>query len=294
MKKIHITWGNLNINKLRFYLLPQYTQIAAQHDYRIFQKLLQRTRPYVTHVEKATILDIGCGARGSFTLLFHSLGATAIGIDVDILTAHDNFSKYKSILINRGSKQLLTRLISDSYHDKLYYRSLRRLANFPLKFEGLDLRKMNASHTIFEENKFDLVVSNAVFEHIKNVTGVLEETKRIMKPNGIMYAEIHLFPSLTGGHNTLWSNPDTQQVILGGVPPWDHLRKKQYPIEFSLNRLRESEYYALFSKVFRILDWITEYTEPDCYLTPELSFELSNYSREELLHRSIVVIARKT
>jgi hypothetical protein len=82
-------------------------------------------------------------------------------------------------------------------------------------------------------------------------------------------------------------------VILGRVPPWDHLRKQEYAIDPSLNQLRESEYYRLFSDNFQVLDWITEYKEPECYLTPKLRSELSEYSREELLKRSIVVIARK-
>jgi hypothetical protein len=41
------------------------------------------------------------------------------------------------------------------------------------------------------------------------------------------------------------------------------------------------------------LEWITEYREPEQYLTPELSSELSEYSREELLKRAIVVIAHR-
>jgi SAM-dependent methyltransferase len=161
-----------------------------------------------------------------------------------------------------------------------------------LNFKGLDLREMDACQTPFEE-EFDLVVSNAVFEHLKNPSRVLEEMKRIMKHNALAHVEIHLFPSLTGGHNFLWSNPDTRQVDLGKVPPWDHLRKQHYPIDPSLNRLRESDYYGLFSKNFEILEWITEYVEPEQYLTPELSSELSEYPREELLKRAIVVVARK-
>lgn len=281
------------IDKLRFYLLPRYTKIAAKHDYRIFQELLQRIKPYIKDFKEGNTLDVGCGVRAPFTLLFHSFGANVIGIDVDILSHEFSFAKYRSILTSQGSKRLLTRLLTDFYQDKIYYRELQRVADFPLKFGDLDLREMDASQTTFEEEEFDLVVSNAVFEHLKNVGGVLTEMKRIMKQNAVMYVEIHLFPSLTGGHNTLWSNPDTQQVVLGRVPPWDHLRKQQYPIDPSLSRLRESEYYRLFSENFEILDWITEYGEPECYLTPGLSSELSEYSKEELLKRAIVVIARK-
>jgi SAM-dependent methyltransferase len=184
------------------------------------------------------------------------------------------------------------RLAADCYNDKVYYRELQSVADFPLNFMGLDLREMDCNRTTFGE-EFDLVVSNAVFEHLKDVNGVLVEINRIMRQNALLYAEIHLFFSLTGGHNTLWSNPDTQQVILGRVPPWDHLRKRRYPVDPSLNRMRESEYYRLFSEKFEILEWITEYKEPEYYLTPELSSELNEYPGEELLKRAVVVIARK-
>jgi SAM-dependent methyltransferase len=273
-------------------LLPQYIKIVARHDYKAFQNLLQRIKPFIYDVTDINVLDIGCGIRAPFTLLFHSLGARVVGIDVDVPTRGINFAKYRRILATEGSKRLFMRLVADFYYDRVYYEELQKIADFPLNFEGVDLREMDACRTTFEE-EFDLVTSNAVFEHIKNVDAVLKEMKRIMKQNALIHAEIHLFPSLTGGHNILWSNPDTQQVVLGKVPPWDHLRKQKYPVDPSLNRLRESDYYRLFSKNFEILKWITEYEEPEHYLTPELSSEISEYSREELLKRAIVVIARR-
>lgn len=280
------------LDNFKFYLLPKYIKIRARHDYKAFQNLLQRTKPFIYDVTDINVLDIGCGIRAPFTLLFHSLGARVVGIDVDVPTRGINFAKYRRILATEGSKRLLMRLIADFYYDGVYYEELQKIADFPLNFEGVDLREMDACQTTFEE-EFDLITSNAVFEHIRNVDAVLKEMKRIMKQNALIHVEIHLFPSLTGGHNILWSNPDTQQVILGKVPPWDHLRKQKYPVDPSLNRLRESDYYELFSKNFEILKWITEYKEPQHFLTPELNLELSEYSREELLKRSIVVIARK-
>lgn len=278
--------------KLEYSLLPRYIRTQARHDYKVFQKLLQRIKPSVCDVKDINVLDVGCGKRAPFTLLFHSLGARAVGIDIDVLTMGVDFAKYWRVLKTGGLSKLLTRAVADIHFDRVYYRELKMVADFPLNFRGIDLREMDACQTTFEE-EFDLVVSNAVFEHVKNVSGVLEEMKRIMKPNALAHVEIHLFPSLTGGHNVLWSDPDTQQVVLGRVPPWDHLRRQQYPIESSLNKLRESDYYKLFSKDFEILKWITEYEEPERYLTPELSLELSEYPREELLKRSIVVVVRK-
>lgn len=195
-------------------------------------------------------------------------------------------------MATQGYKRLFVRLMADCYYDKFYYRELKSIAKFPLSFKGIDMREMDACQTDFEESEFDLVVSNAAFEHIKNVSATLREMKRVMKKNALMHVEIHLFPSLTGGHNVPWSDPDGRKVILGKVPPWDHLRNQQYPIDSSLNRLREKDYYRFFSRKFEILEWATEYTEPDHFLTPDLRSELSEYSTNELLKRSIVVVLR--
>jgi SAM-dependent methyltransferase len=280
------------LDKFKFSLLPQYIRIQARHDYNAFQNLRQRIKPFICDIKNLNVLDVGCGKRAPFTLLFHSLGTRAIGIDVDILARGIDLTKYRRILATRGSTELLRKLVADVYYDKIYYQELQRAADFPLNFDEIDLREMNASQTTFEE-EFDLVVSNAVFEHLKNVGEALQEMKRIMKQNALLHIEIHLFPSLTGGHNVLWSDPETQQVVLGNMSPWDHLRKQKCPIDPSLNRLREGDYYRLFSEHFAILEWVTEYEESEHYLTPELRSELSEYSSEELLKRSIVVIARK-
>ena len=238
------------------------------------------------------VLDIGCGIRAPTSILFNSLGAKVVGIDVEVLTRGVNSAKYQRVLKTQGFKRLLLRLSADLYYDRIYYRELQKRADFPLDFRNVEFVEIDASQAAFKE-AFDLIVSNAAFEHMKNLDATLEKMKAAMKQNALAHIEIHLFPSLTGGHNVLWSNPDTQEVVLGRVPPWDHIREQRFPIDFSLNKLRESDYYKLFSKHFEILSWITEYTEPEHYLTPEIKSELSEYSQEELLKRAIVVIARK-
>jgi ubiquinone/menaquinone biosynthesis C-methylase UbiE len=272
--------------------LPQYVKIQAEHDCKVFQNLLKRVRPYVCDIEKKNILDVGCGKRAPSTLLFSSLGAKAVGIDIDLDRGFD-FAKYWQILAARGYKAVLSRFIDDGCNS-IYYRELKKVAGFPLNFEGVDLRETDACQTNFDGEQFDLIVSNAAFEHFKDVSAVLKEMKRIMKQDAIIHVEIHLFPSLTGGHNILWSDPDNQRVLLGKVQPWDHLRKQKNKVNIFLNKLRERDYHKLFSNTFEILEWINEYWEPDHFLTRELSLELSDYSREELLKRAIVVIARKS
>ena len=283
----------LQLRKLKFHLLPYYIKIQARHDYKIFTEFLRQAEPYSGDIKGKRVLDLGCGARFPFTLLLQNLGIHVTGIDFNGLKHGLGLQKYRRIWQTSGAQGVILRLIQDIHSNRIYYRELSGLAGHPLSVHGLDLRETDAGHTAFSMEEFDLVVSNAVFEHLQDVDMVLVEMERIMKKGAIAYVAIHLFTSLTGGHNILWSNPDTQEVGTG-VPTWDHLRERRYPVEPSLNRWREDEYKKSFLKHFEILEWYTQYWEPENYLTPEIASELRGYHREELLKRGIIVIARKT
>jgi hypothetical protein len=114
-----------------------------------------------------------------------------------------------------------------------------------------------------------------------------------LKPRGIAYIEIHLFPSLSGGHDLPWIVPGRTE--LGDVKPWRHLRDPNWQAPVFLNRLRERDYRSAFEETpgFEIVDWQTEYTEGLDYVTPDVLRDLPDYGAEELTKRSIIVIARK-
>ena len=76
------------------------------------------------------------------------------------------------------------------------------------------------------------------------------------------------------------------------VPPWDHLRKNLYPSQSYLNKLRERDYIATFSKYLTILD-VTSAYEGEQMLTPEIERELQQYTRDELLKNSISVVLQR-
>ena len=54
------------------------------------------------------------------------------------------------------------------------------------------IRQIKKGCTGFEDDYFDLVVSNQVFEHVKDMDAVLKEIRRVLKPGGKLVA---LFPS---------------------------------------------------------------------------------------------------
>jgi SAM-dependent methyltransferase len=172
-----------------------------------------------------------------------------------------------------------------------YYDELARIAPFPLRFEGLALRATTGAAFDLEDDTFDLAVSHEVFEHIKDVAGVVRELRRVLRPGGRTYLYIHNYTSLSGGHHIAWKYPDTEPSCI--VPPWDHLRRRMYvDIPSWVNGMREREYRAIFEHYFEIEDWFSVGDEGEALLTPEIEAELAAYSRRELLSKGFVVVGR--
>ena len=157
----------------------------------------------------------------------------------------------------------------------------------------MDLREMKADNLQFEDNSFDIIHSNATWEHLAHVEAANREVARVLRPGGLAYVEIHLFPSLSGGHDLPWIVPG--KTGLGGIRSWSHLRDPSWRAPVYLNRLRERDYHRLFEQVptLEIIDWKTEFTEGDELITDDLLRELPHYTREELTKRSIIVLLRR-
>ena len=145
---------------------------------------------------------------------------------------------------------------------------------------------MNIENMSFPAGVFDIVISNNAFEHIASMSQAISEVHRVLKPGGITYTRIHLFTSLSGGHNLDLRNPYK-------IPPWNHLRSKNYTAPVYLNRLKEHEYISLFKARFEILNIIDGLYIGKDLLTPSIRAELSDYSEEELLKMHITIVARK-
>ena len=52
---------------------------------------------------------------------------------------------------------------------------------------GYSFKKVNTEHLPFDDNKFDVVISNHVIEHVPNQVLHVEEIFRVLKKNGIFY-----------------------------------------------------------------------------------------------------------
>lgn len=104
---------------------------------------------------KSTILDFGCG-NGESVQILNNLGYQAFGCDIEL-----NKSEDKEILKKKEEKTI-------------------RLIN------------QNPYQLPFEDQTFDFVFSNQVFEHVQNYSESISEIKRVLKDDGCC---LHNIPS---------------------------------------------------------------------------------------------------
>lgn len=144
----------------------------------------------------------------------------------------------------------------------------------------------------FTHNSFDLVTSIAAFEHFAEVPSVVAEIRRVLRPRGLAWVLVHLFTSLSGGHNISLAETPLRRIP-SGIEPWDHLRKRHLPFHVPLNMWRQTEYLDTFATHFEIVKHYCAMREGEHLLTPAIQTELSDYSRDELTCGAYVILARK-
>ena len=271
-------------------------QSWARHDAAVYRGFVKTISDLGCVFSGASILDIGCGTNAPVTLMLHSAGVKVTGID-----EHVGYrwglgfkpTRYWHYLQEAGLRRTARKIIGECVFDRHYYIALAQAIGFPITESGLDLQRMKAENLRFADSSFDVVYSNAAWEHFSDVKQVNHEVARVLRRGGIAYIEIHLFPSLSGGHDLPWIVPGKTE--LGGISPWRHLRDPAWKAPVYLNRLREKDYYRLFEETrrFEVLEWKTEFTEGEEFITNELLQELSDYTRDELIKRSVIAILRK-
>ena len=267
------------------------TEELARHDFDVYREITTVTAGYLAADNESSIrvLDIGCGQRYPNTLLFaNEKNREAYGIDTDVVGP--GIAKYIRMIGRNGLERSVKSALRELLFDRSYYKALNKYSGKTLHKNKLTINNAEAGNLPFQNNFFDLVVSNAVFEHIEDVPSALKEINRICKPDAVYYIVIHLYCSLSGGHNMRWAFPE--KSIPDDVPPWDHLRGNEFPTHIYLNKLQETEYRAIFEQYTEILEWNDGPNEGEELLTPDIALELSEYSREELLKRYVTVICR--
>ena len=239
-------------------------------------------------IKDLRILEIGCGQRYWGTLTLHSLGAKAVGIDLE--PVGPGLRKYLGILRMGSLARLVKTAAREFLFDGTYYRALGRHLGVPLKYSGLKIFQASATDLPFEEGSFDAVISSAVFEHLPDPKSAVSEINRVLDPKGVARVVIHLYPSLSGGHHFEWQDPDIPKRR--SLPAWEHVQENSHPAPMYLNRLKKGAYLKLFKERMRVFKtWIR--TEGEQYLTPAIvkAAKRNGYTRRDLLEVELRVFA---
>lgn len=274
----------------------------ARHDYEnVFRKALgDLSRAGFEPDRQCRVLDLGCGQRYPFALLLSEEVAGVDAIDVDWVRPDILPLYVYNVWRANGPKRALKSAARRVLFDRAYYSTLAALAQRRLKSDRVRFTRVaDVSRPYpFGDGVFDLIFSNAVIEHVQNVDLVAPELARMLKPGGFLFAIIHNYYSLSGGHALEWAHPDSDPP--DDVPPWDHLRESLRSTHAYLNRLRPDEYLEAFRRHMdvglfepRDVNHDPGGMEGEGFLTTELAEELSAFPRELLLTRAYCVIARR-
>lgn len=147
----------------------------------------------------------------------------------------------------------------------------------------------------FKNENFNIVLSNAVLEHVKNIEKLFQEVHRVTKKQGISYHLWHNYYSFSGGH---------VPELLCKKYPWGHLLHKYET--HGLNKKTPNEILNSFSKYFqKIALYQIDKNHKKKGISKNFQFEakellskniknkLSDFSVELLLTRSYLIIGKK-
>lgn len=243
----------------------------GKHERWLFEIRQKDITPYLDGRTPIRILDLANGRlRPQYTLL-RAAGHNVYGID----------------LVNRPEHSPVE--ISYQLARWLYARNLRTNR----RHSNSSLICGSVAHLPLASNSLDLVTSIAAFEHFYDVPSVVAEMHRVLEPGGLAWVLVHLFTSLSGGHNISLAETPLRNIPTN-VEPWDHLRKRRLSFHVPLNEWRQNHFLGTFAQHFKIIKHYCAMREGEEFLTPAIESELSEYSRDELTCGAYVILARKS
>ena len=181
------------------------TRAWAAHDAQAFASFVSAiTAATAKPVSALRILDLGCGGNAPMTILLSAAGGNVVGVDRSIGFRWGlgfRPSRYVQYARTAGVTRALRKAAGELFYDRVYYSHLAELTGLRLR-DDVDLRPMDIQNLTLQQGEFDVVHSNATWEHIADVAAANRALAKCLAPGGVAYIEIHLFPSLSGGHRT--------------------------------------------------------------------------------------------
>lgn len=184
------------------------------------------------------VLEVGAGFQlphgGLTTCLAQKAGARRV-FGIDICSPDEFAARPDRVAFWRAARDISGVSVCGLDEGRVHF-STQDILFTDAYFSPVTMLQMSASDMYFRDNMFDVMFSNAVFEHVPDARGVLRETYRVMAPGGTAYIHWNPFTGLEmGGHDI-------------GIPfyfPWAHLRLPAAQHIEMLRRILSDE--ALFS-----------------------------------------------
>jgi len=278
-----------------------------EHDFvNVFQKCQQDIAELLgPGIDGARVMVLGCGYNYPDVALWSTVADEVVGVDVRLVFWRNGFGQLYKCLRHDGRGRF--RSIGESVYRRrgypAYYRRLRGLCGTDLDFVHQDIVSYDGKSLPFADGSFDVICSNAVLEHVADLTTLAREMRRVTKEGGVSYHLWHNYYSFSGGHVS-------DRLAL--ERPWGHLfgdPEVAFHLGLSgtyLNKMLPSDVVKELSNnfhsvsVFQVdkdhrkkgVDRAFSY-EGERLLSPDLENRLSPSPREVLLTRSYLLVGRR-
>ncbi len=252
----------------------------SQTDVVAFRWVVEWLEKAGVSLKTASLLNLACGRLAPLPLLLTASGCQATGADLNVPPAY---------LPTTGVKQWFKRgqyVKAWQTATAAYYESLAQQIGLKLKWTKVKIDLADLTRLPYPDNSFEGVICLNHLSHAPDVESLLAEAARVLRPGGVLIADLRPYAALTGA----FSPP--------GTPLWAHLRPGEASAyaetDLIFNRWREADYRAALKKRFTIEQW---QSVPDeraiALLTPALRVELADYDETELTCQQWLVRARK-
>jgi hypothetical protein len=252
-------------------------------------------------LDRASVFEIGFGARPHRQVAMQSMGLNVRGVDVEAPVVPGRPSQFVEMTKRNGVERAAKSLLRHALFD----RGERRALDRALRARGL-ARRLDPGRLVVADAttlelppaSIDLVISEDVFEHIERgaLARIVDRMAGWLRPGGLALVRPNVFTGITGGHLIGWSrralrNPPDERHS----EPWEHLRRRRFGPNTYLNELTRAEYRALFSERFEILE--ERVAQPDLgreHFDERARAELSEWPEEELFSNQTLFVLRPT
>ncbi len=246
----------------------------------------------------ARVFEIGYGARPVRLIALNSMGIDVRGIDLDAPMMRFSVARLFDIVKTNGPVRAMKTAVRNVLFDRKDEKTLEAALGargHKLTIDEARLLVGDAARFDFGEDKYDLIYSFDVFEHIPPVDleAVVAHLGSALTPGGMAVIVPLVFTGICGGHLPEWYAHLVDEDARKDTEPWEHLRKSRKVADVYLNRLARGDYRKLFSNYFEIVEETDQIPElGKRWLTPEVREELAAWSDEDLFSNSVVFVLR--